>query len=559
MPMDSVAHSHSEEPTVKYIEGRPSRSRAVGAALALLVAALAAAWAFVAPSVFSQAKTEFAHPAFQANWERTDGPIVAGAVKRPYIWGPGPSRALTEPFLGIQGNSHFVQYFDKGRMELNDPNGNPKDPFFVTNGLLAVELVSGQLQTGTATYESRAPAAIDLASDPDDPTAPTYQSFNGVANIPGAPNERRKTPQVGQPLRTAIDRQGVTQPWPQSHPDYGVRVAYFEETTGHNIPDVFWNYLNTEGLVLVGGDLAQGRLFDPWFKVSGLPISEAYWSYVKVEGRYTDVLTQVFERRVLTFIPHLPTPFKVQMGNIGQHYYEWRYLNPATPVPTPRTGVVTPTAPPAPSKPNVTIDDIQPRTSLIDLNSNYCTITNRDQGTARFDGWYLDSPKFGHIDRFYFPDGVTLQPGASMKVHAGPGNNSPTHVYMYRTTVMWDGQPYDFALLYDNLGREVDSFFPAADKGAPTSTPLPGRTTPTVGVPPKETPPTADSTPPPKGTLTPTRGVPSPQPSTQATAVTGSTATPTPTGNRTATPTVTGTPPTATVTTTATPTPTRAP
>ena len=139
--------------------------------------------ASISPLALSQ--SSFADPAFKALWDRTDGLVASGAAKRPWVWGPSPAASLSEPFGGIPGNSHLVQYFDKGRMEINDPNANKADPFYVTNGRLAVELISGQMQTGLTTFENRGPADIDLASDADDPSAPTYQSFNGVANIPG--------------------------------------------------------------------------------------------------------------------------------------------------------------------------------------------------------------------------------------------------------------------------------------------------------------------------------------------------------------------------------------
>ena len=55
----------------------------------------------------------------------------------------------------------------------------------------------------------------------------------------------------------------------------------------------------------------------------------------------------LFERRVLTYTDTNPDPYKVEMGNIGQHYYHWRYASTA-PVPAtgnaPTTGS---TAPPA--------------------------------------------------------------------------------------------------------------------------------------------------------------------------------------------------------------------
>jgi hypothetical protein len=439
----------------------------------MVCAALAAGWLRAAPSASSQA--QFAHPAFRTTWERTDRVVASGEVKRPWVWGAFPGRSVSEPFAGLPGNTHLVQYFDKGRMEINNPTANPNDPFFVTNGLLSVELISGLMQTGPNTFENRGSAVINLASDIDDPTAPTYQSFNGVSNIPGAPNNRRKDPQIGQVVRTAIDRQGVTQPWPQANPDYGVRIAHYEPVTGHNIPDVFWAYLNQQTDIYQDGRRVTGPLFYPWFFVTGYPISEPYWSYVKVEGRYTDVLIQAYERRVLTFVPHLPSPFKVQMANIGMHYYDWRY-SPARP--TPRPGGATPTPAVLPPRANITIDGIAYRTVPTDLNGNYATLTNRGQSPQSLNGWWLDSPKWSHVDRFYFPNGIVMQPGTSLRVRSGAGNNTPTDVYMFRTSPMWDAALYDLAVLYDNFGREISRFFPAAETGPPPT--VPSAATPTA-------------------------------------------------------------------------------
>src|SRR5438477_4548146 len=116
--------------------------------LVALLAVLVLAFAQFMPAAFSQ--VQFADPAFRTAWERTDGPVAATAIERGWVWGPAPGRSLTEPFAGLPGNSHLVQYFDKGRMEINNPNGNKNDPFYVTNGLLAVELISGLQQTGVS-------------------------------------------------------------------------------------------------------------------------------------------------------------------------------------------------------------------------------------------------------------------------------------------------------------------------------------------------------------------------------------------------------------------------
>jgi thermitase len=76
------------------------------------------------------------------------------------------------------------------------------------------------------------------------------------------------------------------------------------------------------------GRLRQAKLFDPTFFVTGLPITEAYWARVRVGGQERWVLIQAFERRVLTYTPDNPPGWQVEMGNIGLHYYSWRYGAP---------------------------------------------------------------------------------------------------------------------------------------------------------------------------------------------------------------------------------------
>ena len=65
-----------------------------------------------------------------------------------------------------------------------------------------------------------------------------------------------------------------------------------------------------------------------------------------VGGIQHQVLVQVFERRVLTYTPSNPDGWKVEAGNVGQHYYTWRYTDLQT-SPPPTTGGNTPPPPPA--------------------------------------------------------------------------------------------------------------------------------------------------------------------------------------------------------------------
>ncbi len=272
----------------------------------------------------------FADPAFQSTWSRTDQLVDEGSVKRSYYWGPIPGFTGYEDYAEGPNGKHLVQYFDKSRMEINNPNGDKSNPFYVTNGLLTVELISGNMQVGNDKYEYRYPAEIDIASDSDDTGAgtPTYASFRSVANSYTTSNSR-----IGETIVDTINRDGLVGS-NTAFNNYNVKYSYYEAATKHNIPDVFWNFLNATGPILQDGKTVEARLSDPYFYATGYPIAEAYWASVKIAGKAnTSVLIQPYERRVLTFVPDAPEGFKVQMGNIGQHYYDWRYHNAGMPTP----------------------------------------------------------------------------------------------------------------------------------------------------------------------------------------------------------------------------------
>src|SRR5687768_212355 len=85
----------------------------------------------------------FADPAFRNVWTRTDQLVLNGAAKRSWYWGPQPnSEPMMEEYAEGPGGKHLVQYFDKSRMEINNPDGDKNNPFYVTNGLLVKELIS---------------------------------------------------------------------------------------------------------------------------------------------------------------------------------------------------------------------------------------------------------------------------------------------------------------------------------------------------------------------------------------------------------------------------------
>lgn len=271
------------------------------------------------------ASSPFADGAFENVWTRNDQPVAAKAAARSWTWGPAPLASGYEPYAEATDGSgkRLVQYFDKARMEINNVKLAPTDKAYITNGLLTVELISGRMQIGNNTFETRKPATIDLASDSDDANAPTYSSFGTVANTSAGEHRQPDKSKDGY-ASDVIDRQGQVKNDP-SKQSPATKIAYFEKATGHNIPKVFMDFLNSSGPVRSGVANVNKPLLDPWVFAMGLPISDAYWATVKIGGQTQPVLIQAFERRVLTYAPNQPKEWQVQMGNIGQHYFEWRY------------------------------------------------------------------------------------------------------------------------------------------------------------------------------------------------------------------------------------------
>ncbi|MEZ4522060.1 MAG: hypothetical protein R3A46_10525 [Thermomicrobiales bacterium] len=264
---------------------------------------------------------------FSNTWGRPDRPVSNGLVSRTWMWGPEAfTDGLDEDYQEAPGGERLVQYFDKSRMEITDPNGDPNSDWYVTNGLLVVELITGRMQVGDTSFEQRDPALVNVAGDADDPTGPTYNSFYYVLDEPAKA--------VGTPIIERIDRSGRIYDDPKAA-DRGVTAGYYASTTDHTIAEPFWNFMNSSGVIYREGQYVTDTLFPTPYYATGLPITEAYWADVKVGGVYKDVLIQCFERRCLTYTPDNPTGWQVEAGNVGLHYYAWRYAEEGGDVPTP--------------------------------------------------------------------------------------------------------------------------------------------------------------------------------------------------------------------------------
>lgn len=259
--------------------------------------------------------------AFQRIWSRADRPVVDGKVRRALVWGSEPFTGLMlEPYADGFANgtpgSRRVQYFDKGRMEVTDSRGDPGATGYVSEGLLARELITGKVQLGDKSFRDDGPAQMNVAGDAGDDLGPTYAALS--------PLMANKPIPLGWSITQVVDGAGHLT-GDQTLAAYGVTAQTLVAQTNHTVASVFWSYLTSSGTVYEGGRFTDGALFNNAFFATGYPLTEPYWTQVTLGGKPTRVLIQVFERRVLTYTPANGDGFKVESNNVGRDYYQWRY------------------------------------------------------------------------------------------------------------------------------------------------------------------------------------------------------------------------------------------
>jgi hypothetical protein len=235
-------------------------------------------------------------------WSGGDGAVAAGRINRSWLYGPDTVTTRMEPYAESPGGMRTVFYFDKARMELTTPTSG------VSNGLLVTEMVSGGVQVGNSAFQSYRPAAIPVAGDAlNNETCPTYATLWSVASFGDLTKDRRAVKVIGAPVTATIDSGGNIGDDP-TRAGYAT-VAQYDSNLGHNVPDVFWNWMQT--------------LPSDWQTLLGLPITEPYWTQTRVGGTVHAVLMQAFERRVLTYTPDNAPAWQVEMGNVGLHFLLW--------------------------------------------------------------------------------------------------------------------------------------------------------------------------------------------------------------------------------------------
>ncbi|HMM43741.1 MAG TPA: hypothetical protein PKA95_17740 [Thermomicrobiales bacterium] len=204
------------------------------------------------------------------------------------------SGPLAERYDDAPEATRVVQYFDKSRMEINHDPGVPDDsPWRVTNGLLVVELIIGRLQLGDDDFAMFQPAQVNVADYPDDASGPTYATFGPLRDAPPLAGDAPITQRLSRDGTVSNDAALATR---------GVAAANRVQQDGidHQVASVFWEFMNSTGIIERNEQYVQDRLFENPFYAIRLLVTDAYWATVRVGGTPRDVLLQCFERRCLS-------------------------------------------------------------------------------------------------------------------------------------------------------------------------------------------------------------------------------------------------------------------
>ncbi len=277
---------------------QPTGSRITATHIALLaVIIVAVAVALGRMPVEKTETSPFASPAFQNTWMNE----ASAATRAVDLWGGEPLASRVEPYVGAPNNRRVVQYFERGRMEVESGANE------VTQGKLALEIVTGEIDLGGNVRLEREPPALSIDSGEPEDRVPTWQTLAALVSDQDGGTQATSRDRIV----TWIGRDGVY--------DGGAapemrRLDQYVEETGFYLPDVTAD--------LFGRPEFQN---ERWVESFGYPISDPYWTHYRRYDRIYPALIQVFERRVLVHTPDIEDSRAFTVPSIGRHYSIWRY------------------------------------------------------------------------------------------------------------------------------------------------------------------------------------------------------------------------------------------
>lgn len=237
-----------------------------------------------------------------------------GEVARGWLWGPVALGVSTEHYADSPTGTRRMVWFDKGRIDINDPNGDASSLWYATGAQLVTELVAGALQFGEGEWVRRGAPAIPVSGDPNQASAVTYATLTDHATLPnavrGSDDDRTAEDRTGQPVTARLRASGEVEPGGVS--SYNISIGRYDAVIGHNIAAPFADW--------------EAQQPYPELYLLGRPLTEPYWIDTVVGGDAKRVLIQAFERRLLSYTPDNPDGWQVESANVGQHYRAWRGL-----------------------------------------------------------------------------------------------------------------------------------------------------------------------------------------------------------------------------------------
>lgn len=349
----------------------------IAAVLLLIITVSAVAWPALAdPNDPESQPTIQIDPSIQAVWEQNDGQIVEGNLQRAWILGPEPIASSIEYYPESPTGYRELVYYDKGRLELNDPTSLPGSNWLVQGGSLVSEMLSGRVQLGEEEFVRRPLPQIAIVGDAGQPDAVTYadlaphstvyqaweekvrleqeQALASTQTDPNAPAAEEPAPETTNPEATpdetapaTVDEQATeqTEAPPEATADPADESRELLAMAGRPVDEL----LTADGEIVDGGADSQGvtlktldqatdlyiaSVFADWVEtlpaptlnLIGLPVTAPYWVQATIEGESQLVLIQAFERRILTYTPGNPDGWQVESANVGLHYRDWRGL-----------------------------------------------------------------------------------------------------------------------------------------------------------------------------------------------------------------------------------------
>lgn len=359
----------------------------------------------------------FANPSFQSRWAAETADAVETGLD---VWGPEPLVWRYEPYAEAADGRRLVEYFDRGRMELTPaPDGSNRT--IVTEGLLALEMTTGEIELGNHLLEPQTPPSITIDSGASDNRIPTYASLSLVVQHPSADMQGKGA----MPVQW-IDQRGVPESRPTPLP---VTSGDYIKSTQQNVPSVFTNLFAQDPFGT-----------SSWISVMGLPISPPFWTFYRRDHVALPSLIQVFERRILVYTPSLAQGSQFTVPNTGRHYYRWRYgSDPPRTWPNPTPGTLdSHISVPSGFRAGVVADDLGTPVGLAIGPTGELWIATEEGKILRVDSWHddgsaneittvasgLPSPRgivsSGKLVYVAVDDGIVQIPNRDVNAQAGP-------------------------------------------------------------------------------------------------------------------------------------------